>query len=128
MKTHSEEPQIKHQFFWPNRDSQKSFLYWYPQMKKEFMDLLKDSDFIDRHSSWSDVKKKIENDPRFKVVESSREREDFFIDYIHELKEEHRREKERKKRRSRSRSKGRSRHSRYKSYKTFPPSRMRILK
>jgi hypothetical protein len=56
---------------------------------------------VDRHSSWSDVKKKLESDPRFKAVDSSRDREDFFLDFIHDLKEEHRREKDKKKRRSR---------------------------
>ena len=83
------------------------------QIKRDFIDLLKDSsDFVDRHSSWSDVKKKLETDPRFKAVESSREREDYFLDYMHDLKEEHRKEKEKKKRRSRSRSRSKGRSSR----------------
>lgn len=83
------------------------------QIKRDFIDLLKDSsDFVDRHSSWSEVKKKLETDPRFKAVESSREREDYFLDHMHDLKEEHRKEKEKKKRRSRSRSRSKGRSSR----------------
>ena len=33
--------------------------------KKEFKALLKETDSIDRHSHWSDVKKTIQDDPRY---------------------------------------------------------------
>ncbi len=102
------------------------------QIRKDFLELLKESsDFVDRHSVWTDVKKKLENDPRFKAVESGREREDYFLDFVHDLKDEYRREKDKKKNRrssrsrSRSRSKGRSRRSRSRDrksryFKTLP--------
>ena len=96
------------------------------QIRKEYFELLKESsEFVDRHASFSDVKKKLENDARFKAIESGREREDYFLDFVHDLKEEYRREKEKKKSRrsrsrsgSRSRSKGRSRRSRSRDKKS----------
>jgi transcription elongation regulator 1 len=75
--------------------------------KKEFMVLLKETTAIDRHCHWSEVKKTIDSDPRYKAVESSSQREDWFLDHVHDLKEEHRREKEKKKK-NRSRSRSRS--------------------
>lgn len=83
------------------------------QAKKDFFSLLKDTETIDRHSEWSEVKKQIDSDPRYKVVESSSQREDWFLDHIHHLKDLHRKEKEKKKKnRSRSRSRSRDRKSR----------------
>lgn len=43
--------------------------------------MLKEAD-IDRHSRWSDVKRKLDSDPRYKAVESSVQREDWFRDYM----------------------------------------------
>merc|ERR1719429_929610 len=78
--------------------------------KKEFKELLKETDDIDRHSHWSDIKKLIDKDERFLTVESSGQRQDWFEDYVQELKDEHRREKDKKKDRStRSRSRSRER-------------------
>merc|ERR1712088_62857 len=69
------------------------------QIRKEFFAMLKErSDIVDRHAHWSDVKKVLESDTRYKAVESSSQKEDWFLDHIHDLKEEHRKEKERKKR------------------------------
>jgi len=82
------------------------------QTKKDFKTLLKETEGVDRHAYWGDVKKNIQEDPRYKAVESSTQKEDWFMDYIHELKEEHRKEKEKKrerKERERSRSRSRSR-------------------
>merc|ERR1711972_329446 len=83
------------------------------QSKKDFVALLKEhEDIVDRHAHWSDVKKALESEARFKAVESSTQREDWFLDYVHILKDEHRREKEKKKRdRSRDRSRSRERDS-----------------
>merc|ERR1712183_1069301 len=84
-------------------------------IKKEFKALLKETESIDRHSHWSDVKKTIGEDPRYASVESSGQREDWFYDYVQELKDEHRKEKDKKKAekekvsRSRSKSRGRKR-------------------
>merc|ERR1711993_216566 len=55
---------------------------------------LKESSGVDRHSHWSDVKKTLEGDSRYKAVESSSQKEDWFLDHIHDLKEDHRKEKE----------------------------------
>ena len=57
-----------------------------------------------RHSCWSDVKKKLHSDPRYKNVDSSGLREDYFLEFIHDLKDEHKKKKKDKKRSSRSRS------------------------
>ena len=57
-----------------------------------------------RHSRWSDVKKKLDSDSRYKNVDSSGLREDYFLDFIHDLKDEHKKKKKDKKRSSRSRS------------------------
>merc|ERR1712088_55179 len=73
------------------------------QTRKEFFAMLKESTGVDRHSHWSDVKKTLEGDSRYKAVESSSQKEDWFLDHIHDLKEDHRKEKEKKKR-ERSRS------------------------
>merc|ERR1712029_454822 len=83
------------------------------QSKKDFVALMKErDDVVDRHAHWSDVKKALESEDRFKAVESSTQREDWFLDYVHVLKDEHRREKEKKKRdRSRDRSRSRERDS-----------------
>jgi len=78
--------------------------------KKEFKQLLRDTEEIDRHSHWADIKKIIQDDPRYEAIESSSQREDFFLDFVHELKDDHR-----SKKRSRSRSRHRSRSSRSKS-------------
>merc|ERR1739844_648497 len=73
------------------------------QTRKEFFAMLKESSGVDRHSHWSDVKKTLEGDSRYKAVESSSQKEDWGLDHIHDLKEDHRKEKEKKKR-ERSRS------------------------
>merc|ERR1712083_980809 len=90
------------------------------QIKKDFKLLLKETEGIDRHAYWGDVKKLIQEDSRYKAVELSTQKEDWFMDYVHELKDEHRREKEKKKERkerekSRERSRSRSRRSRSRS-------------
>merc|ERR1712080_189007 len=78
--------------------------------KKGFKELLKDTERIDRNSHWSDFKKVLADDPRYIAVEKSGDREDWFLDWVQELKDEHRREKDMKKaERSRSRSSSRGR-------------------
>ncbi|ROT77294.1 Transcription elongation regulator 1, partial [Penaeus vannamei] len=63
-------------------------------IKKDFFTMLKEAD-IDRHSRWSDVKRKLDSDPRYKAVESSVQREDWFRDYMVKIKEERRRSRDR---------------------------------
>lgn len=43
---------------------------------------------IDRHSRWTDVKKRIDSDSRYRAVDSSLLREDYFLDYCKILKDE----------------------------------------
>lgn len=62
------------------------------------MNLLKESDDVDRHSRWGDVKKKLDSDPRYKAVDSSTTREDWFREHIKHLKDERKREKDKKER------------------------------
>merc|ERR1719237_284446 len=76
--------------------------------KKGFKELLKETEGIDHHSHWSDFKKMISEDPRYLAVDKSNDREDWFLDYVQELKDEHRKEKD-KKRAERSRSRSSSR-------------------
>lgn len=59
--------------------------------------MLREHKDIDRHSHWSDCKKKLESDWRYRLVESATAREDWFRDYIRILKEERKKEKERDK-------------------------------
>ncbi|XP_046625933.1 transcription elongation regulator 1 isoform X1 [Neodiprion virginianus] len=67
------------------------------QVKKDFLTMLREHKDIDRHSHWSDCKKKLESDWRYRLVESATAREDWFRDYIRILKEERKKEKERDK-------------------------------
>ncbi|XP_044737437.1 transcription elongation regulator 1 [Chrysoperla carnea] len=64
------------------------------QIKKDFHAMLREHSDIDRHSRWPDVKKKIDSDPRYRAVDSSSTREDWFREYCKILKDEKRRAKE----------------------------------
>lgn len=59
--------------------------------------MLREHKDIDRHSHWSDCKKKLETDWRYRVVESASTREDWFRDYVRLLKDERKKEKEKDK-------------------------------
>ncbi|CAH2218112.1 jg26687, partial [Pararge aegeria aegeria] len=61
--------------------------------KSDFIALLKDK-AIDRHSRWVDTKKKIDSDARYKAVESSTLREDYFREYCKMVKDERKKEKD----------------------------------
>merc|ERR1712155_458001 len=76
--------------------------------KKDFKDLLRETEGIDRHSHWSDIKKIIEKEDRYVAVDSSSQRQDWFDDYIQELKDEHRREKKKKKDKDKDKDKEKS--------------------
>merc|ERR1711978_305030 len=109
--------------------------------KKGFKELLKETEGIDHHSHWSDFKKLISEDPRYVAVDKSNDREDWFLDYVQELKDEHRREKDKKradrsrsrsssrgKKKKRSRSRSRSRDKKKKKDKDRSRSRSRDVK
>lgn len=91
------------------------------QAKKDFFALLRENPDIDRHARWSDVKKKLDADPRYKAVESSNQREDFFREYCKILKEEkkkakekdreHKREKDKEKHKKKDKDRDGEKHS-----------------
>lgn len=56
--------------------------------------MLRECSEITRHSRWADVKKLIDGDKRYRAVESSLQREDYFHDFCKILKEEKRKQKE----------------------------------
>lgn len=57
------------------------------KLKKAFVALLKEQKHLHRHSSWTETKKLIDSDARYKAIESSGRREDYFRDYIRYLDE-----------------------------------------
>jgi transcription elongation regulator 1 len=57
------------------------------KLKKNFYAMLKEFKSLHRHSSWSETKKQLESDPRYKAIDSSSKREDYFRDYCKYLDE-----------------------------------------
>ena len=53
--------------------------------KKDFKALMKETESIDRHSYWADIKKTIDKDERYLAVVSSSLREDWFYNYVESL-------------------------------------------
>uniref|UniRef100_A0A1L8DIB5 Putative transcription factor n=1 Tax=Nyssomyia neivai TaxID=330878 RepID=A0A1L8DIB5_9DIPT len=75
------------------------------QVRKEFIEMLKDNPEIDRHCRWVDVKKRIEMDGRYRAVESGVLREDYFHEYCRIMKEEKKRAKEKESNKEKDREK-----------------------
>ncbi|KAI8492876.1 transcription elongation regulator [Branchiostoma belcheri] len=69
-------------------------------VKQDFTDLLKEQN-VDKYSRWSKVKDKVESDSRYKAVESSHLREEWFKMYVETKAKEEDAEKEREKERQR---------------------------
>lgn len=76
-------------------------------MKKDFLELLQEQKNLDKHSRWSDVKKSMAEDARYRAVDSSSQREEWFKEYVaklastqhgHEGEEESAREREKQER------------------------------
>ncbi|XP_049294274.1 transcription elongation regulator 1 [Anopheles funestus] len=67
------------------------------QMKKDFLAMLRERSDINRHTRFSDVRKKIESDSRYKAIVEHSQREELFEEYIKALKEEKRKAKEKEK-------------------------------
>lgn len=61
----------------------------------DFISLLKEKS-VDRHARWAEAKKKVDSEPRYKAVESSAFREDYFREYCRMVKEERKKEKDAK--------------------------------
>jgi len=55
--------------------------------KKNFYSMLKELKSLHRHSSWTETKRLVEGDSRYKAIESSVKREDYFRDYCKTLPE-----------------------------------------
>ena len=51
------------------------------KLKKAYIAMLKEMKSLHRSSSWTETKKLIENDPRYKAIDSSTKREDYFRDH-----------------------------------------------
>nr|CAD7568498.1 unnamed protein product [Timema californicum] len=82
----------------------------YFQVKRDFMALLREHPDIDRHARYGDIKKRLDSDPRYKAVESSTAREDWFREHVKLLKDERKREKERdREKRDREKHEGKDR-------------------
>ncbi|XP_059608869.1 transcription elongation regulator 1 [Phlebotomus argentipes] len=75
------------------------------QVRKDFIEMLKNHPDIDRHCRWVDVKKKTEGDSRYRAVESGVLREDYFHEYCRMMKEEKKRAKEKDKDREKEKEK-----------------------
>lgn len=59
------------------------------KMKKDFLELLKEQKTLDKHSRWGDVKKSMAEDARYRAVESSSQREEWFKEYVSKLTTPH---------------------------------------
>jgi len=57
------------------------------RLRKAFVSLLKEQKQLHRGSSWTETKKIIESDQRYKDVENSGRREDYFREYVRHLEE-----------------------------------------
>lgn len=79
--------------------------------------MLREHTEIDRHTHWMDIKKKLDGDSRYKAVNDSVLREDYFYDYIKILKEERKKKKAKKsdKKEKKKKSKDKDRTSKDKS-------------
>ncbi len=58
------------------------------KLKNEFIGLLKELKYLKKESSWSDTRKIIENDLRYKAVDSNSKREEYFRDYVATLRDQ----------------------------------------
>ncbi|KAI0990082.1 hypothetical protein GJ496_001841 [Pomphorhynchus laevis] len=54
------------------------------RLRRNFWDLLKERNIANSSTRWVDVKRSLESDPRYKVIESTSRREDWFKEFIRE--------------------------------------------
>jgi len=59
------------------------------KLRKAFVSLLKEQKHLHRGSSWTETKKIIDSDQRYRDVDSSSRREDYFREYVRKLDEKH---------------------------------------
>lgn len=86
------------------------------------MQLLRDTPDIDRHTRYSDMKKKLSSDPRYKAVDSSSAREDWFREHVKQLKDERKKDKDRD-RKDKDKDKDKERKEKREDKKEEPPKR-----
>ena len=65
-------------------DNQHSYRVSF-QLRGVFFDLLSELSELDTKSQWKKVKSSIESDRRYEMIGSSAKREQFFVEYIHQL-------------------------------------------
>ncbi|KAL4235974.1 hypothetical protein ACF0H5_004362 [Mactra antiquata] len=58
------------------------------KLKSDYMQLLKDTPMVTSDSRFDEVKVYIENDPRYQAVPSDKQREDWYNEYVNNLKKE----------------------------------------
>jgi transcription elongation regulator 1 len=68
-----------------NNNTSSSSLLSKEELKKNYMIMFKELKSLHRYSSWTETKRSIENDSRYKAIESSKKREDYFRDYCKTL-------------------------------------------
>lgn len=77
-------------------------------VKKRYFDLLRETSSISHSSVWSDVKRKIDHDSRYKAVSHDSQLEDWFYEHVKVLKEERKKRKaEKKEKKKKSKEKNR---------------------
>lgn len=59
-------------------------MFWFLQIRNDFEELL-DEQKIDNKAQWRKVRHKIEKDPRYKAVESSSQKEEWFKEHIEQI-------------------------------------------
>ena len=56
-----------------------------PQVKSDFLAMLSESETIHERSQWRKVKSSFDHDPRYKAVEDSGTREEWFSEHVQSL-------------------------------------------
>lgn len=67
------------------------------QIKKKYFDLLRETSSISHSSTWSEIKRRIDHDSRYKAVSHESQLEDWFYEHVKVLKEERKKRKAEKK-------------------------------
>ena len=57
----------------------------YIQIKVEFAAMLQESEAITERSQWKKIKSLFDRDPRYKAVESSIQREEWFLEHVRSI-------------------------------------------
>lgn len=78
------------------------------QIRKKYFELLRETSSISHSSGWSEIKRKIDHDSRYKAVSHESQLEDWFYEHVKILKEERKKRKaEKKEKKKKSKEKNR---------------------